>query len=56
MAWSGDGPTVYNVPLGTVDGDPGIAPAEHWHVASKAPWHQITDDLPQYETFPPDTH
>ena len=39
--------------LGTVSGDPGIRPAEHIFVASKAPWHEITDDLPQYGEFPP---
>jgi hypothetical protein len=25
----------------------------HIFVASKAPWFEITDDLPQYETVPP---
>ena len=39
--------------LGTVSGDPGVRPAEHIFVASKAPWHEITDDLPQYDEFPP---
>ena len=39
--------------LGTVSGDPGVRPAEHIFVGSKAPWHEITDDLPQYDEFPP---
>ena len=42
-----DGPEI-SVRLGTVDGDPGIRPQVHTHVASKAEWHEITDDLPQY--------
>jgi hypothetical protein len=25
----------------------------HIHVASKAPWHTITDELPQFDDFPP---
>ena len=28
---------------------PSIRPAHHIFVASKAPWHEITDDLPQYD-------
>ena len=31
-----------------VDDDPGIRPAMHIFVGSKAPWFTITDDLPQY--------
>ena len=44
---------VTEVVVGTVDGDPGVRPAEHIFVGSKAPWHEITDDLPQYEVWPP---
>ena len=40
----------YGVPLG-VD-DPGVRPELHVHVASKAPWFVITDDLPQFATGP----
>jgi hypothetical protein len=32
---------------GTLDGDPGLRPASHIHVASKSPWFEICDDLPQ---------
>jgi len=35
-----------NVPAGSLDGDPGIGPAFHIYVASKAPWFEIHDDLP----------
>ena len=36
------------ITLGTVDGDPGIRPKQHMYVSSKAPWFEITDDLPQF--------
>lgn len=41
------------VTLGTVDGDPGVRSQAHIFVASKAPWHDITDDLPQFDEYPP---
>ncbi|HYC56561.1 MAG TPA: GFA family protein [Candidatus Binatia bacterium] len=41
------------VAVGTVDGDPGMRPQGHIFVASKAPWHDILDDLPQYPEYPP---
>lgn len=41
------------VTLGTVDGDPGIEPQAHIFVGSKAPWHEITDELMQFDEFPP---
>lgn len=44
---------VGEVVVGTVDGDPGATPREHIFVGSKAPWHQITDALPQHEKWPP---
>lgn len=45
-------PLIYGLPLGTVDGDPGVRPTAHVHVASKAPWFDITDDLPQLAAGP----
>jgi hypothetical protein len=36
------------VPLGSLDDDPGVRPREHIFVASKAPWFEIVDALPQY--------
>jgi hypothetical protein len=41
------------IPAGTLDGDPGIKVQGHMFVGSKAPWYDITDTLPQYETYPP---
>ncbi len=42
----------YGLPLGALDDDPGIRPKIHLHVASKAPWFEITDDLPQLAAGP----
>jgi hypothetical protein len=42
------------VAAGTLDGDPGIRVQAHMFVGSKAPWHSISDDLPQHDTFPPE--
>lgn len=41
------------IPLGSLDDDPGIKPAEHIFVAYKAGWHDITDDLPRFDEAPP---
>ena len=37
-----------SIRLGSIDGDPGIRPQYHTFVDSKAPWDDITDDLPQF--------
>jgi hypothetical protein len=42
-----DDGSYHGVPLGALDDDPGVRPELHVHVASKAPWFTITDDLPQ---------
>jgi hypothetical protein len=41
------------VPAGSIDGDPGVRPAYHIFAGSKAPWHEITDGLPQHQEYPP---
>jgi hypothetical protein len=41
-------------PVGPFDTDPLLRPQAHIYVASKAPWFDITDDLPQYAELPPD--
>ena len=38
-----------NVPCGALDTDPGMGPAYHIFVGSKAAWFQIHDKLPQHE-------
>ena len=50
-----EGGTHVIIPAGTLDDDPGLRPLVHFHVASKAPWHEITDDVTQFDAFPPDT-
>src|SRR5262249_17377669 len=41
------------LPSGGRDTAPGMPINSHIFVGSKAPWHEITDDLPQWETLPP---
>ena len=41
------------IPAGLFDDDPGVRPLAHIFVASKAPWHDILDDLPRFDAFPP---
>jgi len=43
---------VGEVVAGTIDGDPQTRPVEHIFVGSKAPWFEITDDLPQNTEWP----
>jgi len=45
-----DGSFVH-VTLGTLTDAPSIRPTAHIFVASKAPWFEITDTLPQYPEF-----
>jgi len=45
-------PSVYGLPLGALDDDPGVKPARHVFVAFKAPWFEITDTLPQHPELP----
>ena len=46
-------PKLFPIAASALDDDPGVRPALHEHVAGKAPWYQILDDLPQYEGDPP---
>lgn len=41
------------VPAGAFDEDPGSRPQGHLFVASKAAWDAITDDLKQFDAYPP---
>jgi hypothetical protein len=45
-----DGAWVH-VAMGSLVDDPGIRPTEHIFVGSKAPWFEITDDLPQAQEY-----
>ncbi|MCC6620301.1 MAG: GFA family protein [Deltaproteobacteria bacterium] len=41
------------VPCGSLDDDPGVRELVHIFVGSKAPWFEISDDLPKHEAYPP---
>ena len=41
-----------HVAMGSLVDAPGMRPTEHIFVGSKAPWFEITDDLPQFEEYP----
>jgi hypothetical protein len=43
-----DRPEELGLALGTLDDDPGARPLAHVFVHSKAPWFEITDDLPRF--------
>jgi hypothetical protein len=43
-----DGAYVH-VAMGSLVDAPGIRPTKHIFVGSKAPWFEITDDLPQFQ-------
>ncbi|MGQ8363835.1 GFA family protein [Glaciecola sp. 1036] len=41
-----------HVRYGALDASPSLLPQAHMHVASKADWYEITDNLPQFSEFP----
>jgi hypothetical protein len=45
-------PERMSLPLGGLDQTPNNKVEGHFFVGSKAPWFEITDDLPQHETWP----
>ena len=47
-------PDVLRIRLGILDDDPGRRCLAHFHVGSKAPWFDITDDLPRFAGGPAD--
>jgi hypothetical protein len=42
-----------HIPMGTLVDEPAIRPTKHIFVGSKAPWFEITDDLPRFEGHAP---
>lgn len=44
-------PEVLYLSMSAIDGDPPRPAGYHAWVSSKAPWHEITDDLPQYPEY-----
>ena len=51
---AGIGPQFMLVPMGNVAEDPGNRPRLHSFTGSKAPWHDIVDDLPQHQVHAPE--
>ena len=47
-------PDIYYLCMGVVDGDPVLPAGYHIFVGSKAPWHEIVDDLDKYDAAPPE--
>jgi hypothetical protein len=45
-------PNVLGLARGALDSDPINRPICHVYVGSKAPWHEITDALPQFQELP----
>jgi hypothetical protein len=43
-----DKPEEFDIALGLMDDDPGVRPSKHIYVGSKAPWFEITDDMPRH--------
>jgi hypothetical protein len=50
LYWTRDG--YVRVPYGTLIDEPTLKPMAHMFVGSKAPWHEILDDLPQHDEYP----
>ena len=50
LYWTRDG--FVRVPYGTLIDEPALKPTAHMFVGSKAPWHEILDDLPQHDEYP----
>lgn len=42
-------PNSIDIALSTLDDNPNELPAAHIYTSFKAPWYQITDDLPSYD-------
>jgi len=47
-------PDVLYLSMSAIEGDPPRPQGYHIYVGSKAPWHEITDDLEQFDTEPPE--
>jgi len=50
----GQEPDALYISMSTVEGNPPHPEGYHAYVGSKAEWHEITDDLEQYDTEPPE--
>ena len=48
-------PDTFRIRFGLLDGDPGRRALAHFWVSARAPWFEITDELPQYPEEVPNT-
>ena len=47
------GDTNLAIPAGTLDGDPELTILGHMYTDALVSWYRISDDLPQYQQWPP---
>lgn len=52
VSYRDDHPEFLGLPLGGLEQDPGVKPTANIYVGSKAPWYELTDELPQYDELP----
>jgi hypothetical protein len=52
LYWTLRDGTYVRVPYGSLVDEPALKPTAHMFVGSKAPWHEILDDLPQHDEYP----
>jgi hypothetical protein len=51
LYWTARGGTYVRVAYGSLVDEPTLKPTAHIFVGSKAPWHEILDDLPQHDEY-----
>ena len=51
LYWTVRDGTSVRVPYGSLVDAPTLKPSAHIFVGSKAPWHEILDDLPQHDAY-----
>jgi hypothetical protein len=52
LYWTARNGVYVRVPYGSLVDEPALKPTAHMFVGSKAPWHEILDDLPQHHEYP----
>jgi hypothetical protein len=52
LYWTARGGAYVRVPYGSLVDEPALKPTAHMFVGSKAPWHEILDDLQQHDEYP----
>jgi hypothetical protein len=51
LYWTVRDGTYVRIPYGSLVDEPALKPTAHILVGSKAPWHEILDDLPQHDEY-----